>query len=102
MRVDVHKDKCHHLRVAEVILLFALVAIPVAAGVATVYLRWPWWWAAAAAVVVFFIAAIAPTPEPGEARVDAGDLGFLAIAALIVVALTWLGAWLGRRIRRSG
>jgi heme A synthase len=54
--------------VAEVILLFALVAIPVAAGVATVYLRWPWWWAATVAVVVFLIAAIAPTPEPGEAR----------------------------------
>jgi membrane protein YdbS with pleckstrin-like domain len=53
--------------VAEVILLFALVAIPVAAGVATVYLRWPWWWAAAAAVVVFLIAAIAQTPELGEA-----------------------------------
>jgi hypothetical protein len=84
------------------LLFIALIAVPVAAGVATVYLSRPWWWAAVAAVVVFLIAAIAPTPEPGEARVDAADLGFLAIAALIVVALTWLGARLGRRLRRSG
>jgi hypothetical protein len=28
--------------VAEVILFFAVVAVPIAAGVATVYLRWPW------------------------------------------------------------
>ena len=51
--------------------------------------RRPWWWAAIVAVVVAMVAAIAPTPEPGEARLVAGDVMFLVMAA-VVAGLAWL------------
>ena len=85
---------------AEALLLVAVVAIPIALGVAATYLRRPWWLAALVAIAVFLIAALAPEPEEGESRLAVGDLGFLAVVALIVAGLTWLGAWSARRFRR--
>jgi apolipoprotein N-acyltransferase len=82
---------------AEVVLLLAAVLLPVALGCLAAVVRRPWWWAALAAIVLAMIAAIAPTPEPGEPRVAAGDLGFLVMVALLVALLTWLGYFLGRR-----
>jgi hypothetical protein len=53
--------------------------------------------------VVAMVAAIAPTPEPGEARLVAGDIPFLLIVAALVTGLVWLGWFLSRRLRgRSG
>jgi uncharacterized membrane protein YhaH (DUF805 family) len=63
--------------------------------------RPPWWWGALLAIVVFLVAAIAPESEEAESRVAAGDLVFLLVVALFVAGLTWLGAWLARRFRRS-
>ena len=84
---------------AEVLLLVAVIAMPIAIGAVTTYLRRPWWVGALVAIVLFAVAAIAPEPEEGEARVAAGDVGFLAVVALIVAGLTWFGAWLARRFR---
>ena len=84
---------------AEVLLLVAVIAIPIALGAAATYLRRPWWLAALLAVAVFVVAALAPEPEEGEARVAMGDVGFLVVVALIVAGLTWFGAWLARRLR---
>ena len=86
---------------AEVVLLVAMIAVPVLIGAVTAFLAKPWWWGAVVAVVVFLIAAIAPEPEEGESRVAGGDIAFLAVVALIVAALTWVGAWAIRRYRRS-
>lgn len=83
-------------------MLLAAVVIPLAVGAATAFLERPWWWGALLAVAVFLVAAIVPEPEEGEARVSAGDLGFLLIVALFVVGLAWLGAWAGRRWLLSG
>jgi len=83
---------------AELVLLFAVVLAPLILGAALGYTNRPWWWGAVAAVVLFLIAAITPEPEAGEPRVAAGDLGFLAVVALVVIGLTWLGSFLGRRI----
>ena len=85
---------------ADALLLLALVAVPLVVGAAVGYTQKPWWWAAAASVVVFVVAVLAPTPEEGESRVAAGDLGFLAVASLVVAALAWVGAALGRRLAR--
>jgi hypothetical protein len=87
--------------VAEIVLLIAVAAIPVALGAAAVALRRPWWWGALLAVVVFLVAAIAPEPEEGESRVAGGDVAFLVVVALFVVGLTWVGAWAMRRFRRA-
>jgi hypothetical protein len=85
--------------VAEALFLLAVLAVPLAIGAATVFLRRPWWWGAVLAVAIVFVAAIAPEPEEGESRLVAGDLIFLLIVALVVAGLTWLGAWLARRLR---
>jgi hypothetical protein len=84
--------------VLEAVFLASIVLVPVLAGVVAAYLRRPWWWAALAAVVLLVVFAIAPEPEEGEARVDAGDIGFLVGVAVVAVALVWLGALLGRRL----
>jgi hypothetical protein len=84
---------------AEVVLLIAVIALPLAIGAATAYLVRPWWWGAAVAVALAFVAAIVPEPEEGESRLAAGDLVFLLLVALVVAGLTWLGAWAGRRLR---
>ena len=86
---------------AEVFLLVAALAVPLLGGAAAVYLRRPWWWGGLAAVVVFLVAAIAPEPEEGESRLVWGDLGFVAVVALLVLGLAWLGAWLARRLLRG-
>jgi hypothetical protein len=87
--------------VAEVLLLLAVTAVPLIIGAATAYFARPWWWGALVSVAVFLLAAIAPEPEEGEARVSGGDLAFLLIVSLFVAGLTWLGAWAGRRWLRT-
>ena len=84
---------------AEAILFLAVLLLPLAIGAATTYLSWPWWWGAIVAIALAFAAAIVPEPEEGESRVAGGDLVFLAIVALFVAGLTWLGAWVSRRLR---
>jgi hypothetical protein len=86
---------------AEVLLLAAVIAVPLVLGAVCEWLARPWWWGALLAIVVFLVAAIVPAPEEGESRVAAGDLVFLLVVALFVAGLTWLGAWLARRFRRS-
>ena len=86
---------------ADALFLAAAVGVPLALGLVAAYLRRPWWWAAAAAVVLFLIVVIAPTPEEGESRLTGEDAIFLAIVSLIVVALAWVGAWVGRRLGRG-
>jgi hypothetical protein len=88
--------------VLEAAFLVSIVAVPLLAGAVVAYLGRPWWWAAVVAVVVLFVFAIAPAPEEGEPRVAAADIAFLVVVALIAVALVWLGAFLGRRLRRDG
>ena len=62
------------VNVAELGLLLAAVVLPLILGVVAALMKRPWWWAAIVAVVVAMVAAIAPTPEPGEARLVAADL----------------------------
>ena len=88
------------VNVAELGLLLGAVVLPLILGVVTALMRRPWWWAAIVAVVVAMVAAIAPTPEPGEARLVAGDVPFLLIVAAVVSGLTWLGWFVTRRLRR--
>jgi hypothetical protein len=85
--------------VAELILFIAVLAVPILLGAATAYLSRPWRWGAVLAIAVVFVAAIAPEPEEGESRLVAGDLVFLLVVALVVMGLTWLGAWAARRLR---
>jgi hypothetical protein len=87
---------------AELLLLVAVIVVPLVLGALAVLLARPWWWAAILAIAIFLVAAIAPEPEEGESRLAAGDLVFLLVVALIVAGLTWLGAWVARRLRRSG
>ncbi|HET6622913.1 MAG TPA: hypothetical protein VFG70_00170 [Gaiellaceae bacterium] len=84
---------------AELLLLLAVLALPVALGALATFLARPWWWGALSAIVIFWVAAIAPEPEEGESRLAAGDLGFLAVVSLFVAGLAWLGAWAARRAR---
>lgn len=83
----------------EAIFLASIVVVPLLAGALAAYLGRPWWWAALAAVVILILFAIVPPPEEGESRVAAGDIVFLLVLALIAVALVWVGALLGRRLR---
>jgi type VI protein secretion system component VasK len=69
-------------------------------GMVAALMKRPWWWAAIVAVVVAMVAAIAPTPEPAESRLVAGDLPFLLIVAAVVSGLVWLGWFARRRLRR--
>ncbi|HET9945848.1 MAG TPA: hypothetical protein VFR56_09360 [Actinomycetes bacterium] len=84
--------------VAEVLLVVAALAVPLVLGAAAGATGRPWWWAALAAVVLFLAAAILPAPEEGEPRVAAGDIGFLAVVALVVAGLTWAAAAATRRL----
>jgi hypothetical protein len=86
----------------EAIFLASIVVVPLLAGAVVAYLGRPWRWAALAAVVILILFAILPSPEEGEPRVAAGDILFLVIVALIAVALVWVGAFLGRRLRGRG
>src|SRR5687767_14316149 len=88
--------------VDDAIFLLGLVGVPLLAGAVLGYLRRPWWWAAVAAVVVFLVFVIIPAPEEGESRVASSDFVFLLVASLIVAALAWVGAFLGRRLARRG
>ena len=56
----------------------------------TAVLARPWWWGALLAIAVVFVAAIAPDPEEGESRLVAGDLVFLLVVALFVLAVVLL------------
>jgi type VI protein secretion system component VasK len=85
------------VNMAELGLLLAAVVLPLILGIVVALMKKPWWWAAIAAVVVAMVAAIAPTPEPGEARVVAGDIPFLLIVAAVVAGLVWLGWFLTGR-----
>lgn len=86
--------------VAELGLLLAAVVLPLILGVVAALRKRPWWWAAIVAIVVVMVAAIAPTPEPGEARLVAGDVPFLLIVAVVVSGLVWLASFLTRRLLR--
>lgn len=88
------------VNVAELGLLLAAVVLPLILGVVAALLKRPWWWAAIVAVVVAMVATIAPTPEPGEARLVAGDIPFLVIVAAVVSGLVWLASFLTRRLLR--
>ena len=89
------------VNLAELGLLLAAVVLPVALGIVAALMKRPWWWAAIAAVVVAMVAAIAPTPEPGEPRLVARDVPFLLIVAAVVSGLVWLGWFVTRRFRRG-
>jgi drug/metabolite transporter (DMT)-like permease len=90
----------HFVNVAELGLIIATLVLPPILGVVAALMKRPWWWAAIVAVVVAMVAAIAPAPEPGEARVVAEDIPFLAVVAVVVSGLVWLGYFLTRRRRR--
>lgn len=83
---------------AELLLLLAVTAVPFALGFLSHRLGRPWWWAAVLAVVVVMVAAIAPEPEAGESRLQAGDVPFLVVVALVVTGIVWLGARVARRL----
>ena len=85
----------------EAIFLISLVVVPVLAGGVAAYLGRPWWWAAIAAVVILVLLAVLPPPEPGEPRVDAEDVVFLLVVALIAIALVWVGSLMGSRMRQG-
>jgi hypothetical protein len=86
------------MNAAEAILLVVVVGLPVLLGAGAAMLRRPWWWAAAVAVLLAFVAMVAPTPEEGESRLAVGDLGFVAVVAVVVTLLVWLGNLVGRRL----
>ena len=83
---------------AEVFLMVTAVILPPVLGVVAALLRKPWWWAAALGVVIAMIAAIAPQPEAGQARLTSGDVPFLLGMAVWVTGLTWLSHYLTDRL----
>jgi hypothetical protein len=87
--------------VDDALFLIGLVGVPLVAGAVFGYLRKPWLWAAVVAVAVFVATVVIPAPEEGESRVAGDDVVFLLVASLIVAALAWLGAFLGRRFARA-
>lgn len=87
------------MNLAELGLLLAAIVLPLILGMVAALMKKPWWWAAIAAIVVAMVAAIAPTPEPGEARLVPGDIPFLLILTALVAGLVWLGWFLTRRLR---
>lgn len=87
------------MNLAELGLLLAAIVLPLILGIVAALMKKPWWWAAIAAIVVAMVAAIAPTPEPGEARLVPGDIPFLLILTALVAGLVWLGWFLTRRLR---
>jgi 4-hydroxybenzoate polyprenyltransferase len=89
------------VNVAELVLLVTILPLPVLLGVYAGASRRPWWWAATASVIAFLLAAIAPSPEAGESRVAAGDIGFLVVVAAFIVGIAAAGAWVGRRLTRQ-
>lgn len=90
------------MNIAELGLLLAALVLPLMLGMVAALMKRPWWWAAIVAVLVAMVAAIAPTPEPGEARLVAGDIPFLLIVAAVVAGLVWLGWFLTCRFRGRG
>jgi type VI protein secretion system component VasK len=88
------------MNLAELGLLLAALVLPLILGMVAALMKKPWWWAAIAAIVVAMVATIAPTPEPGEARLVPGDIPFLLIVTAVVAGLVWLGWFLTRRFRR--
>jgi hypothetical protein len=83
---------------AEVFLLVAAVILPLLLGVVAALLRKPWLWAAALGVVMAMIAAIAPQPEAGQARVTLGDTPFLLGVAFWATGLIRLSHYLMDRL----
>ena len=90
------------MSVPEALMLLSLVPLPIALGLWCARAGRPWWWAASASAVLFVIAAVAPTPEPGEARVDAGDAGFLLVCCGLIAGIAGLTHALARRAARRG
>jgi len=88
------------VNVAELIMLITMLPLPLVLGVVVGARRRSWWLAALVSVVAFLLAAIVPTPEAGEARVAAGDIGFLLVVSAFVTGIAALGAWLGRLVSR--
>jgi protein-S-isoprenylcysteine O-methyltransferase Ste14 len=87
------------VNIAELGLLLAAVVLPLILGMVAALMKKHWWWAAIVAVVIAMVAAIAPSPEPGESRLVAGDIPFLLIVVAVVSWLVWLGWFVTRRLR---
>ena len=88
------------VNIAELILMVTMLPLPLLLGVFAGASRRRWWLAALVSVVAFLLAAIVPTPEAGEPRVSAGDIGFLVVVAAFITGIAALGAWLGRLVAR--
>lgn len=88
------------MNIPEIIMLSTMLPLPIVLGVFAGASRRAWWLAALVSVVAFLAAAIAPTPEAGEARISAGDVGFLVVVSAFITGVAALGAWLGRRVSR--
>jgi apolipoprotein N-acyltransferase len=82
-------------------LLVVVLLVPILLGALASHLARPWWWAAAGSVILFVLAATLPEPEQGEPHVAAADVPFLVVVALVVIGLTWLGAFAHRRAVRN-
>jgi hypothetical protein len=54
---------------AEILLLLAVIAVPLAIGALTAYLARPWWWRALLAITLAFVA---PLRRAGSGRIARG------------------------------